>query len=131
MHENSVALVRDYYGAANRRDIDAVRRHLAPEIEFHLSGVFPDLAPVYRGHAEVERFFEEFTAPWEDLSIEPERITEATEDRVLALVHFQARGRDGVEVQLPLAHLWTLRNGLAVRLDAYADRRHAVEAAGL
>ena len=53
------------------------------------------------------------------------------DDRVLVLVHFRARGRDGIEVQLPLAHLWTMRNGLGVRMDACSDQQKAFAAAGL
>jgi ketosteroid isomerase-like protein len=34
-------------------------------------------------------------------------------------------------VMLPFAHLWTLRNGQVVRMDAYSDQQKALEAAGL
>jgi ketosteroid isomerase-like protein len=127
-HEN-VELVCSYYEALNRRDLDAFEL-LAPEIEFHLTGVFPDLKPVYRGRAAVRSFFEQFTEPWEELMIEPARVIDV-EERVLVLLRFHARGRDGIEVELPLAHLWTLRSGRAVRMDAYSDQEEALETVGL
>jgi ketosteroid isomerase-like protein len=122
--------VRSYYEAVNRRHLDAAFELLAPEIEFHLAGLFPDLDRVYRGQAEVQRFLEQFTEPWRELSIEPDRMIEVG-DLVLVFLHFQATGRDGIEVQLPLAQLWTLRDGRAVRMDAYSDQQRALEAAGL
>jgi ketosteroid isomerase-like protein len=130
MPSQNVEIIRSLYEAANRRDYEAYFAGLAPEIEFHLSGAFPDLDHVYRGHTGIQEFADQFIEPWEELSVEPDRIIEI-DDRVLALVHFRARGRDGIEVQLPLAHLWTLWKGLAVRMDAYSNQQKALEAAGL
>jgi ketosteroid isomerase-like protein len=130
MPSQNVEIIRSLYEAANRRDYEAYFARLAPEIEFHLSGAFPDLDHVYRGHTGIQEFADQFIEPWEELSVEPDRMIEI-DDRVLALVHFRARGRDRIEVQLPLAHLWTLWNGLAVRMDAYSNQQKALEAAGL
>ena len=52
-------------------------------------------------------------------------------ERVLVLSRFEATGRDGIEANLPMAHLWTLRDGKVVRMDAFADQQKALEAAGL
>jgi uncharacterized protein len=130
MPSQNVEIIRGLYEASNRRDHETYLAGLAPEIEFHLSGAFPDLDHVYRGHAGIQEFADQFIEPWEELSVEPDRMIEI-DDRVLALVHFRARGRDGIEVQLPLAHLWTMSNGLAVRMDAYSDQQKALAAAGL
>ena len=130
MSQENVEVVRRMYEAANRRDLDAYFEDVDPEIEFHLSGAFPDLEAVYRGRAGVQKFFEQFAEPWEELSVEPNRIFDL-DTRVLVLFHFRARGRDGIEVQLPLAHMWTMREAKAVRMDAYSDQRKALEAAGL
>ena len=67
---------------------------------------------------------------------ESERVLDAERfidlgDQVLVLSHFDARGRDGIEVRLSLAHLWTLRNGQVVRMDAFRDHHTALEAGGL
>jgi ketosteroid isomerase-like protein len=130
MSRENVEVMRSYYAASNRRDVNAALEHVAPEIEFHLAGVFPDLDSVYRGHVGVRKFLNQFAEPWEDLSIALDRVVDAG-DRVLAFIHFRAKGRDGIEVQLPLAHLWTMRDGRAVRMDAYSDQQRAFEAAGL
>jgi len=130
MPSQNVEIIRSLYEASNRRDYEAYLADLAPEIEFHLSGVFPDLDHVYRGHAGIQEFADRFIEPWEELSVEPDRMIEVG-NRVLVFVHFRARGRDGIEVQLPLAHLWTMGNGLAVRMEAYSDQQKAFAAAGL
>jgi ketosteroid isomerase-like protein len=103
---------------------------MAPEIELHLSGVFPDLAPVYRGHEGVRQFVERFNATWEELISDAYRY-EDLGDRVLSLTHLRGRGRDGIEVVLEMGHVWTFRDGLITRMDAFADPHKALEAAGL
>jgi ketosteroid isomerase-like protein len=130
MSQENIETVRSYYDAINQRDLDAVFESFAPEIEFHLAGLFPDLEPIYRGPAEVRTFLERFSEPWVDLTVEPAKIIDL-DQRVLVFFRFHAKGRDGIEVELPLAHLWSLQNGRAVRMDAYPDERKALEAVGL
>jgi|1185.fasta_scaffold405579_2 ketosteroid isomerase-like protein len=46
--------------------------------------------------------------------------------RILALVRWRGRGKgSGVEMESEGAHLWTFRDGLAVRFDVYRDRDEA------
>jgi ketosteroid isomerase-like protein len=130
MSQENLEALRTYYEAANRRDLDLALDFLAPEIEFHLAGVFPDLELAYIGREEVLRFLEQFADPWEELSVEPQRLIDL-DTRVLVLLRFHATGRDGIEVELPLAQLWTLQDGRAVRMDAYSDQLKALEAAGV
>jgi ketosteroid isomerase-like protein len=130
MSEKNVEIVRALYEATSGGKMDAQFELLAPEVEFRLSGAFPDLDPVYRGHAEIRRLNEQLNAPWEELSFLPDRIIDLG-DRVLALCHFHAKGRDGLEVDFALAHIWTIRDGQAVSLQAYSDQKEALEAAGV
>jgi ketosteroid isomerase-like protein len=111
-------------------DLTGWLEFMAPEIELHLSGVFPDLEPVYRGHEGVREFFAHFNTTWEELVPEVYRFVDL-DDRVLALSHFRGRGRNGIEVVLEMGHVWTLRDRLIVRMDAFADPRKALEAVGL
>ena len=103
---------------------------MSPEIELHLSGAFPDLEGVYQGHAGVREFVALFNPPWKELTVQPYRFVDAGE-RVLVLSHFHGTGRDGIEVTLRMAHLWKLRDGLIVRMDAFVDEQEAFTAAGI
>ena len=129
MSEQNVEVVRGIYEAANRRDFDAAVKALAPDIEIHLAGLFPDMERVHRGPGVLLKLAEPAEA-WEEISIDPDRIIDLGA-RVLVLAHFQAKGREGIEVARPIAHLWMMRNGLAVRMDAYSDQQEALEAVGL
>ncbi len=53
-------------------------------------------------------------------------------DFVVVLTRYIGRGKgSGVDVDTPGAHLWTVRDGRAVRMVVFSDRERALEAAGL
>ena len=119
------------YEVANRGDkLDANFEVLAPDVEFHVSGAFPDLDRMYHGHEGVKKLNEALNDPWVALSLEPEKFIDAG-SRVLVLSRFHARGRDGMEMTRHLANLWTVEDGQIVRMQAFAERAAAFEAVGL
>jgi len=125
----NVELIRTLTSTAGA-DLSGWLEFMSPEIELHLSGVFPDLEPVYRGHDGVRQFVARFNATWDELVSDAYRY-EDLGDRVLSLTHMRGRGRGGIEVVLEMGHVWTLRDGLVVRMDAFADPNKALEAVGL
>ena len=129
MSRQNLELARLAYDAWNRGDIDAVLGVCHPEFEYHVSGVFPGLDPVYRGHEGFRKFERDFRATWESLSITVEGLHDRGE-QVAVLGTFEARGRDGMNVRRPVANVVTVRDGLAVRIDAYGDWDQALEAIG-
>jgi ketosteroid isomerase-like protein len=131
MSRENVEVVRAMYEAANAGDeLEANFELLSPDVEFHVSGAFPDLDSVYRGHEGMRKLNEALSEPWATLSLEPERFIDAGSD-VLVLSQFHARGRDGMEVRRELANLWSVRDGLIVRMQAFPDHASAFEAADL
>ena len=62
-----------------------------------------------------------------------EEFIDAGGDQVLVFTREGGRGRgSGAEVEThPTGHLWTLRDGKAIRLQSYWERYEALEAAGL
>jgi ketosteroid isomerase-like protein len=131
MSQENVEIVRAMYEVANSGDkLDAEFHVLALDVEFHVSGAFPDLDPVYRGHEGVKKLNEALNEPWVTLSLDPERFIDAG-SRVLVLSQFHARGRDGMEMTRHLANLWTVHDGQIVRMDAFPDQASGLEAVGL
>jgi ketosteroid isomerase-like protein len=113
------------YQAWNRDDCNAWLELLDPEIEIHTSGVFPDLAPVYRGHERARKFWHQMREPWENFRIDVEDIEEAG-DVVAAGIRFRATGVDsGVDVDMRFGNGIRVREGVATTL---VNRRTAGEA---
>ena len=122
-------MVTDSYEALNRGDVDAAMEALAEDAEWHESEALPETG-VYRGRAAIRSFLTEFLASWESFHQEIEETTVAG-DRVAALIHLTATGRESsAEVDAHYAHVWQLRDGLGVRVDAYYDRAEALAALG-
>jgi uncharacterized protein len=129
MSQENVEIIRRLFETAGGQ-LDRGLEFLAPDIELRLSGVFPDLDPIYRGHEGVLEFVALFNSPWVEMVVEPERFIDLGE-QVLVLSRFRGTGRAGIETQLALAHLWTLRDGQVTRMDAFSDHEKALEAVGL
>jgi ketosteroid isomerase-like protein len=125
MREEDVEAVRGSYEALNRGDIDATVEVLAPDAEWHESAAFPG-AGTFRGREAVRGFLEEFLESWEELHQQVEEVV-VEGDRAALMIHLTARGRgSGAEVDARYAHVWTVRDGSGVRVDAYYDRAAAL-----
>src|SRR5664280_1199158 len=133
MSQENVEIMRRYYEAWFRRDSSEMGT-LDPEIE-----LYPDpqnewvgLNSVYRGPDGVRDYVRTIEEAVEDYRPQVERLIDAG-DKVITLAIESGRGRgSGAEVQSNrTAHVWTLRNRRAIRLDLYNDRADAFKAVGL
>jgi ketosteroid isomerase-like protein len=104
-----------------------------PEIEWHGPREFPDLAEPHYGHEGVVRYLAKLAEVFDDYRMVPERFIDAGDGRVLVFSREGGRGKSsGAEVETHLtAHLWTLNDGKAVRMQSYWERADALEAVGL
>ena len=83
------------------------------------------------GIDEANTWLAEWTEGFESWSLEIEEVFDAG-DQVVTFVRQHARAkRGGPEVNMPIAQVWTLRDGLVARMEMYFDREEALEAAGL
>jgi ketosteroid isomerase-like protein len=118
-------ILRSGYDAWNRDDCETWLDLLHPDLEIRTSGVFPDLADVYRGRARAAKFWQQMHEPWEAFRIEVEEMAEEG-DIVAAAIRFRARGVDsGVEVDMRFGHAIRVRDGLATE---FVTRRTFEEA---
>jgi ketosteroid isomerase-like protein len=104
-----------------------------PEIEWNGPREFPDLAEPHYGYEGITRYLRKIDEVLDDYRMVPERFIDARDDRVLVFSREGGRGKgSGAEVQTHLtAHLWTLKDGRAVRMQSYWERADALEAVGL
>ena len=134
MSEENVALVKRVIAAHERGDFEAVFAAYDPEIEWH--GGTLDMAagfePAYYGHDGVRKFWRTWFEAWETVSFDYEEFHDAG-DVVVTILSQRVRGRTtGIEFDWnSYGQNWTIRNGKIVRVEFYAERREALEAAGL
>ena len=118
--------------AANPRE--AIRawleRFADPEVELDREPTWVD-KQIYHGFDGVMEFFDVIFDAFEQVRQVPERFIDCG-DQVLVFVRSEARARiGGLDINEQWAHLVTVRDGKAVRLQQSRDRDEALEAAGL
>jgi uncharacterized protein len=119
---SGVEIVRRSYDAFARDDMDGVLGDMAPDIEWHQAQGLPH-GGFYKGLDEVKRnIFDPLDRDWwAEFSADPEEFVDGG-DRVVVLGRYRgiAKGT-GKRLDVPFVHVWTLRDGKAVRFRQFLD----------
>jgi ketosteroid isomerase-like protein len=128
---DSVAILKRLYGrnwaGLEREQAFAAAAELFdPDIEYRLDPENWDRT--LHGLDGVRVFVEGVEQDFSELRHEAERFTEIG-DSVVVLGMLYGRGRlSGVPLRSPFGHVWTFRDGKAIRLEGYLDHAPALEA---
>jgi uncharacterized protein len=108
------------YAAINARDRAAIRALSAPDI------IVGTTVEAYRGPEALLEWLDEGDDAFDDFTVELLAVEELA-GHVLASMRQRGRGKaSGAEVEHRFTHVWTLRDGRAVRLQSFAGRDDAV-----
>lgn len=133
MSRENVEVVRAIMDAQARHDWPAVFAHYHPEIEWDQSRnrLAFDLPPVSKGHDAIRDWFRASGDAFDVAEYDHEELIDAGE-QVVQFFRIRARGlASGIVLEGPLAQVWTLSEGVVVRVEFFEDRAEALEAAGL
>jgi ketosteroid isomerase-like protein len=127
--QENVDLVGRIYEGWSRGDFSVGTDLMAPEFEWHQHAEAVEPGS-HRGPAiggALGKLFEVY----DDFRIEPEEYVDAG-DRVVVVARAQAVGRgSGLALDQRFAFVWTVSGGRLADLTVFADRREALEAAGV
>jgi len=129
MSQENVEIVRAGIDAYNRRDLDALLEHAAPDFVFDMSrSVGPQ-----RGMYSLDQLRSWVGDMWATFEIHQLKAHEFIEvgEHVVVPITAHARGREGIEATADTASVYTLRDGAVTRISMYQSRREAIEAVGL
>ena len=132
MAQENVNAARGAVDGWNRGDIEAWLEPCHPQVEWFsaIKSRVEGVQTVYRGHAEMRRFWEEWHSLW-DLTIEVSEFRDLG-DTVLALGRIRTRGDvSRMDLESPVGYVFNFENGLIRRIRAYLDRQQALHAVGL
>lgn len=131
MSQENVEIVRRGYAALAEQGVEAVLAFTDPQFEATTPPSLASEPDTYRGHEGVRRFWGSFGDAMEGVYLEGQEFT-AVGDKVLVDTKLHARGRTtGIETEQRAFLVWTLREGLVTRVETFAERGQALEAAGL
>ncbi len=112
-------IVREAYARHARGDVQGVFELLSPEIEITQSTELP-WGGVFKGHEGARRFFgtiqQHVVAVPQPGHYVPAGDSVAVTGRLVGVTRATSTPLD-----LDIVHIWTLRDGLAVRFQAYID----------
>jgi ketosteroid isomerase-like protein len=127
----NVELHRRFNEAFNAHDLEAFNAFFDPGAEFR--SLFAAVGgAVYRGHADVPRYFRDLADAFGDeIRVEPEAYFDLGE-KTLAFMVLHARGRhSAADVAMRGAQVIAWRAGLLVYWESYADRHDALRDLGV
>jgi ketosteroid isomerase-like protein len=121
MSEHSLDVVKDVYEAFARGDVPAVLGAFAADIEWHEADGMPQ-GGVYHGpEAVAQNVFGPLTEDVEGFAVTPEQLI-SSGDSVAAVVRYTGTGAvSGKPLDLPVVHVWDIRDGKAARFRQFAD----------
>jgi hypothetical protein len=112
-----------------RGNPEVIRQVLAPDVCWEVVAGFPH-SDVYHGLNGVVDFFTRLFGDFEEWRTEPSEFFEIG-DRVIAIGSYSARAKTtGKTFKAQFAHVWTLRDGVIVRLQQCADTAQLAKALG-
>ena len=132
MSQQDLEVVRSMLATLNESGVEAALDQIHPDFE----GVTPpELSPepdTYRGHEGIRRYFAGFEGVMDEVRWEADELMEAPNDRVVAGIRLLTRSvATGLELELPVWQVCTVRDGKVLRIEGFAEREDALRAAGL
>jgi ketosteroid isomerase-like protein len=116
--------------------VEIVRRFLIGDVDEAMTYADPDIVwnPIEelptQGHDAVRASLARWKAEWDDYRVMPEEFMDRG-DHVVVTVRLRGRGRgSGVEIDARFYDVYTLRDGMIVRMDQFTERSQALEAVG-
>jgi ketosteroid isomerase-like protein len=121
----TVELLRSAYEALNDDDLDSVLESIDSDFVLERPVLLPG-APSYQGHEGFKEAWTKFSSSWEELRYEPGAFM-VSGDNVLVEVKILgcAKG-SGVNTEVTVFHVWTMRDDKAVRWRSFIDRDEAL-----
>jgi uncharacterized protein len=114
------------YAAFNRGDIDGAVKPLDPNVDWSEPQEFPG-GGIYHGVDGAKTYLTQSRAGADEVHSEPERFI-VYGDKIVVFVYARVKPKGSKkEQEIRLADVYTFRNGKAVAMRAFADRKAAVE----
>jgi ketosteroid isomerase-like protein len=120
MSQQNIHVVRSLYAAFFRRDFVAIAQLVAPDLEISQSSELP-WGGTYRGIDGLQQFFGKLTSHLDNSALPIERFLDAG-DHVVVIGRTQGTVRATQKpFDVPLAHVWQIKEGRAVRFAPFID----------
>jgi ketosteroid isomerase-like protein len=122
-----MTVLRSFYDAVARGDVDAILDLLDPQVVWRTPESLPWGGTFY-GHEGFRQFFAKLISQPVEPRREVQRYIDAGDRIIVQLRTFGRPKGDTTETDVPEVHVWTVRNGRIVDLEAIFDTETAIRA---
>lgn len=120
MSAQNIAIVQSLYADFAKGDTAALFRNVSPDIRIRQSAELP-WGGEYHGHDGLRQFFANLTRHLNNTALPIDRYLDS-DNHVIAIGRTQGTVRaNNKPFDVPLAHIWTLEDGLATAFTPYID----------
>ena len=136
MSQENVEVLRSGYERMNEayktgEFLPLIEEAFDPDFVLVTAGIAMPERGEWRGHEGWLRFITAQMEAFSEMWLRPEEFIEVGE-QIVVPVRFGGRARQtGIEVEFSAAHVWALRDGKAVRMEARPDKEDAARTLGL
>lgn len=127
--DNNVKFIEDIYAAYAKGDSQFILDHVTDDVDWRNEG--PESIPyagIFKGRKDVQRFFQALANTVDNGRVTAEEWI-AQGDKVVSTGRFTATVKaTGKRIDVPIAHVFTVRNGKIARWLGYADTARVAEA---
>jgi ketosteroid isomerase-like protein len=126
---SNVELVERGMEAFNAGGIEGILPLIHPDFEATTPPELASEPDTYRGPEGIRRWFDSFDDVMEEIRWDAHSFREVGTDRVLVEFTLRARGNStGLDFGQEAVMVWSLRDGMAIRLDLYPTLEQAMAA---
>ena len=131
MSEENVEILRRADDAFQRGDLSAALADTDENVVASRVGPLPDLT-AYHGREGMTQMLLDWVEGFDEFAMTAEEFIDANDDQVIVRIHQTATGtQSGAPIEADFWFLYTFSGRSVVRLDIFARKAQALEAAGL
>jgi ketosteroid isomerase-like protein len=132
LSERDVEVFARAMDAFNERDLERFLDTWADNDEIEFVALRSAIEGPYRGRDGIRQWWSDTSANWAEFRVEPERLHDAGDGRVVGAGIIHAQGNaGGVPLDIPTSWLAELRDGRITRVAFFFDQNEAFAAVGL
>ncbi len=122
MSQDDVKTMQYAYDAFNRGDIPTVIAVMTPDIEWNEPGGGRAPQGTFTGPQSIAKdVFSAVPENFEDFRADVNEWIDAR-DRLIVTGHFRGTAKSGEAIDVPFAHVWTMRGGKSATFHNYVDQ---------
>ena len=132
MPQQNVEVVRLAYEALARGGLDRFMEHFTDDVDYRaVSGAPDDIGPI-RGKDAFRAWLQDWFDTFDGFKMELLELIDAGDDTVVWVERFGGRAKhSGIQIDLVIGGVFTIRNGKLARGREYMTREQALQAGGV